>query len=67
MLIKLHKKDLDIRPIINSISHQTERISNLIDLILKPIIKSIHNIYYKYVTILFYQKKTTCIHLILLY
>ncbi len=30
--IKLHKKDLDIRPIINSISHPTERISNLIDL-----------------------------------
>ena len=38
MLIKLHKKDLDIRPIINSISHPTERISNLIDLILKLII-----------------------------
>jgi hypothetical protein len=43
MLIKLHKKDLDIRPIIKSISHPTERISNLIDLILKPIIKSIHS------------------------
>jgi hypothetical protein len=41
--IKLLKKDLERRPIINSISHPTERISNFIGLILKPIIKSIHS------------------------
>ena len=39
MLIKLHKKDLGIRPIINSILHPTEKISSLIDLLLKPIIQ----------------------------
>ena len=40
ILIKLHKKNFGIRPIINNINHPTECLSYFLDLFLQPYVKS---------------------------